>query len=76
MKVKQEILDRVNNTEKRVLIAQELKVGEQMVQSHMRRNANNGRMTKMDFLQAISKVSGVPVDEILEQGEVVKEPQS
>lgn len=75
MKVKQEILDRVNNTEKRVLIAQELKVGEQMVQSHMRRNANNGRMTKMDFLQAISKVSGIPVDEILEK-EVIEEPQS
>jgi len=77
MKVKQKILDSVNMPQKRVEIAIELRVGEQMVQYHMRVNKENGRMTKMDFLKAISKISGVPVNEILEDAVVVeKEPQS
>jgi hypothetical protein len=75
MKVKQEILDSVNTPQKRTLIALDLGIGEQTVAIQMRRNASNGRMTKMDFLQAISKVSGVAVDEILET-ELVKSPQS
>ena len=76
MKVKQEILDIVDNPQKRVEIAMELRCGENSIAIQMRRNADNGRMTKMDFLEAISKVSGVPVDEILDRGEVIKEEQS
>lgn len=75
MKVKQEILDLVDNPQKRTEIAGELKIGEQAVAWNMRRNSDNGRMTKMDFLEAISKVSGIPVSEILEE-EVEKATQS
>ncbi|MBN8852267.1 MAG: hypothetical protein BGO55_00790 [Sphingobacteriales bacterium 50-39] len=67
MKVKQKILDVIDNPIIRTSIAGELRVGEQTVAIHMRRNASNGRMTKMDFLQAISRVASVGVDEILEE---------
>lgn len=67
MKVRQKILDKVNNPKTRTAIALEVGVGEQAVALQMRLNSDNGRMTKMDFLQAISKVSGVPADKILEQ---------
>jgi len=72
MKVKQKILDIIDKPIIRTSIASELGVGEQTVAIHMRRNASNGRMTKMDFLQAISKVTGIGVDEILaEEGETI-----
>lgn len=72
MKVKQKILDIVNNPQTRTDIAQDLRIGEQSVAFHMRVNRANGRMTKMDFLQALSKVSGFPVDEILEETAVLE----
>lgn len=74
MKVKQKILDLIDNPQTRTAIAMDLKVGEQGVALHMRENKSNGRMTKMDFLQAISKVSGIRVEDILEQ-EQIEEPQ-
>jgi len=75
-KVKQSILDLVDNPQKRTEIAGILKVGEQAIAWNMYHNKPNGRMTKMDFLEAISKVSGIPVTEILEEAEVAKETQS
>lgn len=75
MKVKQKILDLIDVPEMRMDIAREIRCGEQAVQVHIRKNRNNGRMTKMDFLQAISKVTGIPIDEILE-AQSIKEPQS
>lgn len=73
MKVKQKILDEINNPRMRTQIAVLLKTGENNVALAIRRNVSNGRMTKMDFLQAISQVSGIAVSEILEQEQV---PQS
>jgi len=70
MKIKQDILDLVDNPQSRTKIALDLKIGEQSVALQMRNNSDNGRMTKMDFLMAISKEAGVPVEEILEETEV------
>lgn len=61
------ILDLVNNPISRNLIATELRVGEQTVAFQMRHNKPNNRLTKMDALQAISKISGIPINEILEE---------
>lgn len=67
MKIKQEILDLVDNPQSRTRIALDLCIGEQTVALQMRNNAENGRMTKMDFLKAISKECGVSVEDILEE---------
>lgn len=67
MKVRQEILDKVNNPTSRTRIALDLGVGEQVIAIHMRRNARNGRLTKYDALNAISKEAEVTVDQILEE---------
>lgn len=76
-KVKQSLLDSVNNPQTRTAIAQKLRVGEQSIAWQMRKNAVNGRMTKMDFLEVLSEISGVPVNEILEDAlQVEKETQS
>lgn len=69
MKIKQTILDLVDNPLSRTRIAVDLKVGEQTVALQMRNNSENGRMTKMDFLMAISKEAGVPVDQVIEETE-------
>jgi hypothetical protein len=71
MKLKTEILTLVNNPQSRNRIAQALEVGEQAVAVQMRVNAINGRLTKMDALQAISKECGVPVENILETEEAI-----
>jgi hypothetical protein len=76
-KVKQSVLDSVNNLEMRMEIARRLRVGEQSVAWQMRKNTTNGRMTKMDFLEVLSEISGVAISEILEDAlHVEKEPQS
>ena len=67
MKVKQNIIDQLNNVQTRMAIANRLGTGEQNIVLALRRNANNGRLTKMDFLQAIEAEIGIPVNEILEE---------
>ncbi len=66
MKIRQNILDIINTPTNRNLIGTRLGVGEQSVALQFRKNSPNGRMTKMDALQAISEVSGFPVEDILE----------
>jgi len=76
MIIRQKILDIIDTPVKRTAIASILGVGEQSIDKHLRANKPNGRCTKMDFLQAVSEVSGFPVEEILEKEESVKEPQN
>lgn len=66
MKVKKEILEIINNPQKRTGIAQLLGCGEQNIVLVIRRNKKNGRLTKWDALNAISKVTGVAIEDILE----------
>lgn len=67
MKVRQQILDLVNNPQSRTRIALKLGIGEQMVYVHLRQNNENGRLTKMDAVQAIAEEAGVEPVEVLEE---------
>lgn len=60
------VLDIVNNVDSRKRISDDLKIGDQMLYKHMNQNKENGRLTKMDALIAISKESKIPIDKILE----------
>lgn len=71
MKVKQSILDKINNLPSRMNIATDLGCGEQAIAVQIRRNKSDGRLTKMDALIAISKQAGVPVDKILEKEKAI-----
>lgn len=71
MKVKQKVLDIVNNVDSRKRISDDLKIGDQMLYKHMNQNKENGRLTKMDALIAISKESKIPVAKILEDAELI-----
>lgn len=73
MKVKQKVLDIVNNVASRKRISDVLNIGDQMLYKHMNQNKENGRLTKMDALIAISNESKIPVSKILEESsELVK----
>lgn len=66
MKVRQSILDQINNVESRRKIGERLGIADQMVYIHIKKNAVDGPLTKMKALQAISEVTEIPVMEILE----------
>lgn len=66
MKVRQEILDQLTSA-KRAKIAVRLNTGQQNIDLAVKRNSRNGRMTKMDFLKAVSEVLNVDISEILEE---------
>lgn len=67
MKLKQEIIDRLNNPPTRRRISAKLKsCGDQAIYKHLRGNAENGRLTKMDALKAIAEETGLSIDELLE----------
>ena len=73
MKLKQEIIDRLNNPPTRRRISAKLKsCGDQAIYKHLRGNAENGRLTKMDALRAIAEETGLSIDDLLEDSTEVK----
>ena len=73
MKLKQEIIDLVNNPPTRRRISAKLKsCGDQAIYKHLRGNAENGRLTKMDALKAIAEETGLSIDDLLEDSAQVK----
>ena len=73
MKLKQEIIDRLNNPPTRRRISAKLKsCGDQAIYKHLRGNADNGRLTKMDALRAIAEETGLSIDDLLEDSTEVK----
>jgi hypothetical protein len=76
MKIKKSILDKINNPGSRNRIGLDLRIGEQAVAVQMRKNADDGRLTKMDALKAISKETGIEVTDILEERKVAKTAQN
>lgn len=73
MKLKQEIIDRLNNPPTRRRISAKLKsCGDQAIYKHLRGNAENGRLTKMDALKAIAEETGLSIDDLLEDSTEVK----
>ena len=67
MKLKQEIIDKLNNPPTRRRISAKLKsCGDQAIYKHLRGNSDNGRLTKMDALKAIAEETGLGIDQLLE----------
>lgn len=66
MKLKKEILDMIKNPLSCNRIGSDLQVAGSSVSVQVRANNENGRLTKMDALLAISKETGVPVDQLCE----------
>lgn len=66
MKIRQEILERINNPVTRTKIAMALGQGEQSVVVLVRNNAPNGSLTKAAALKVIREETGLGYDEILE----------
>jgi len=67
MKIKQTILDQINNVESRRGISEKLGIGDQMLYKHIKTNSDDGPLTKMIALMAISEETGIPIDQVLEQ---------
>jgi hypothetical protein len=60
MKLKQNIVDQINSPEPRKRIAAKLPgTGEQALYYLLKRNMDNGRLTKMDALLAIAEETGI-----------------
>lgn len=66
MKIKQVILDQINNPQSRQRIGLEIGIGDRMLAKHITNNTPDGMLTRMKALIAISKETGVAVDNILE----------
>lgn len=71
-RLKQAILDLINSIQLRKAIADILNVDTQVIALHIRQNRANGRMIKLDFLEAVSSVTGVPVEDLTEDVEPEK----
>lgn len=66
MKIKQNIIDQINEPETRSKIAVALKQGEQAVYVACKNNSDDGPLTKYAALVAISEITGLPIDKIVE----------
>jgi hypothetical protein len=66
MKVKQSILDKINNVDSRRRISEKMSIGDQTLYKHIVANLSDGSLTKMTALKAISEETGIAVDKLLE----------
>lgn len=73
MKVKQKVRDAIlNDREKVMRLAIILDCGEANAVALLERNAVNGRLTTMQALSAISKITSIEISALLETEETVK----
>jgi len=70
MRIKQDILDSINNPRSRTRIAMALHQGEQNIAIACRANAVNGVLTKYAALEVISEETGKSIDELLDRDTV------
>ena len=70
MKIKQNILELVDNPQSRTKIAMVLQIGEQAVAKACRSNDPNGTLTKYAALEVISEETGKTIDKILDRTSV------
>lgn len=64
MKLKKEIIDRINSVQTRMRIAVQIGIGEQMMYDHINRNKTGGRLTRIDALLAIAQELDIPQSEV------------
>ncbi len=67
MRIKQDILDLVNNPQSRTKIAMALSLGEQSIAIACRENIDNGTLTKYAALEVISEETGNKIEDIIER---------
>jgi hypothetical protein len=67
MKIKKNILKRINNPQDRTRIAIALGTGEQAVAVAVRNNAPQGPLTRFAALEVISKLTGVDMPDLIER---------
>lgn len=72
MKIKKAIIDRIINSDSRCRISLDMGIGPEALRNYLVANKNNGRLTKMDALVAISKEVGIEVMDLLEEPEPVE----
>jgi len=65
MKIRKAIINSVNNVNSRKRISNDLNISDQMLYKHLSANKENGRLTKMDALKAISKETGIGIEDII-----------
>jgi hypothetical protein len=71
MKIKKTILVKINNVRSRKKICNDLGVSDQMLYKHIVANKENGRLTKLDALKAISKETGFAIRDIVDDSSLV-----
>lgn len=71
MKLKKEIQYLINNTQSCNRIALKLNRAANSISVQVKANKENGRLTKLDALEAISEETGVPVDQLYERAELI-----
>lgn len=67
MRIKQFVLDKINNVQSRRQIAEALNVGDQNVYRLISKNATDGHLTKLKVLRIISEEVGLPIDDLVEE---------
>jgi len=72
MKLKQDIVDRLNNSKDRTLLALKIGVGENAVCIQLKKNKPFGRLTNQDALKAISEITGIDKDNLMEETEDIE----
>lgn len=65
MKIKREIIEAINNVKNRRVLAEVLDTGDQTVYTHLRNNADDGILTKFIALRAISRITGLPIEQLV-----------
>jgi hypothetical protein len=65
MKIKKTIVIKINNVNSRKRICNDLNISDQMLYKHLSANKEYGRLIKMDALKAISKETGIAIEDII-----------
>lgn len=71
MKIKQAIIDIIDDKAARARLSLDIGIGPEAIGQYIKANKNNGRLTKMDFLMAISRETGIEVMNLCEDPETI-----
>lgn len=67
MKIKRKILDQINNPRSRARICCQVGIGDRALLKSISKNIDNGPLTKMSYLLAISNEVGLPIEKLFEE---------
>lgn len=67
MKIKRKILDQINNPRSRARICCQVGIGDRALLKSISKNIDDGPLTKMSYLCAISNEVGLPIEKLFEE---------